>query len=133
MIGDYTELTLIAPSSAQEGSTVDIVVTIKNILDYTIYASPVVDINGSILEGSYETITPEETKSWSFSFIMLSSNVLLIVSSWCESAYFDWQKDCFVEQAVLVPSVAGSILGSVVTLMIIVMMMSMLTKTMEGI
>jgi len=139
MTGTYTEITLTAPGSAEAGSVADVVVSIKNIMDYTIYASPSLDINGSPVVGSYETITPGETHSWSFSFTMPASNAVLTASSWCESYYFDWQLDCSVEHTIIVTAVGdnGDIsainLTDLVGMVVVVMMMSMMMKMMKGV
>ena len=132
MVGDYTEITITAPGSAEEGSTVSITVAIKNIIDYTIYVTPILDINGSIAEGSYETITPRETRLWPFSLIMPPTNAVLTVSSWCEDT-FEWQLDYSVQHTILVTVVGAINLADLVGMIAVVMMMSMMMKIMKGV
>lgn len=134
MTGTYTEVTITAPSSAQAGATVDVVVAVRNILDYTIYVIPVLNIDGNIIEGGYMTITPGETDSWALNFTMPTSDVVLTVDSWCESYYFEWQLDYSVQHTVAVIGAGiGIDLSSMMGLMIVVMMMSMMAKMMKGV
>ncbi len=136
MTGTYTEITITAPDSAEAGSTVNVTVTIKNITEYTVYVIPVLDINGSITEGSYETITPGESFSWYFGFTMPTTNTTLIVSSWLETYNVEWQQDYSVQHTVLATGAGVSIgidLGSMMSMMIVVMMMSMMSKMMKGV
>jgi len=142
-MGSYTEITVEVQGSALEGATVNVAVAIKNILDYTIYAVAILDVNGTVLEGGYDTIIPGATRSWPFSFIMPSTNALLTTSSWCESYLFDWQKDYSVQHTVLVTTggnggdgnggVSAINISDLMSMMMVVMMMSMLSKTMKGV
>jgi len=128
MQGSYTEIVISAPGSAQEGSTVSVTVSIKNIVDYIIYATPVLDVGGTILQGSYVDIVPGDTNVQSFEFIMPGSDVTLTANSWCESFYFDWQLDCSVEQTIFITTVGAIDISSMFGLMMVVMMMGMIMK-----
>ncbi len=88
----YSQIEIVAPGSAEAGATVDIEVRITSLVDYTIYAIPVIDIDGSRTEGSYESIVPGETRSWYFQFTMLEESVTIIAESWCEDT-FEWHLD----------------------------------------
>lgn len=132
MTGTYTEITMTAPSSAEEGTIVDVLVEIKNIIDYTIYVIPILDVGGSILEGSYETIVSGETHSWSFSFVMPATTTVLTANSWCEDT-FEWQLDCSVEHTVFVTAVGAINVTDLVGMVVVVMMMTMMMKMMKGV
>ena len=88
----YSDISIVAPDSAQAGETVSVEVRVKNLCDYTIYVIPVVEVNGGIAEGSYEWIVPEQTRSWYFSFTMPSKSVTVTANSWCEN-FFPWHLD----------------------------------------
>ena len=92
MNGAYSEIEIVAPSIAEVGAPVDVEVRITNLVDYTIYAIPVINVNGDIKEGSYETIVPGETHSWYFQFTMPEQSVKVTAESWCEDT-FEWHLD----------------------------------------
>ena len=89
----YSDISIVAPDSAQAGETVSVELRVKNLCDYAIYAIPVIDVDGGRSEGSYETIVPGQTRSWYFQFTMPSRSVTVKAESWCESYYFDWHLD----------------------------------------
>ena len=101
MNGTYSEIEIVAPSSAEAGGTVDVELRITSLVDYTIYAIPVIDINGDRAEGSYEAIVPGETRSWYFQFTMPEQSVKVTAESWCESYYFDWQLDATTQKTIV--------------------------------
>jgi len=88
----YSEISIVAPDSARAGSVVNVEVRIRNLQDYTIYAIPVIDIDGGRDEGSYETIVPGQTRSWYFQFTMPTRSVPVAAESWCEDT-FEWHPD----------------------------------------
>lgn len=96
----YTAINLIVPGKALAGEVVTAQVEITNLQDYTLYAIPVLNVDGYILEGSYETIVPRQTKVWTFTFTMLSKSVTLRADSWCESYYFTWHLDATISQVI---------------------------------
>ena len=110
----YSEISIVAPSSAQAGQTVIVEVRVKNVAStpepHTIYVIPVIDINGGGREGSYETIVPGQTQSWYFQFTMPSRSVTVKADSWCESYYFDWHLDDTAQKTISLEEVfAGTI------------------------
>ncbi len=135
MAGDYTEITLIAPESAAKDAVTDVVIQVKNIHDVTIYIIPLLNVNGSVTEGSYEAVVPGATHSWSMNFIMPANNAVLVATSWCEDG-FAWQSDDSIGQTVTVTSGTGgtldinALIQPLITIMIVMMMMKMMTGTM---
>ena len=89
----YSKISIVAPRSAQPGKLVSIEVKIKNLADHTIYVTPVLRVDGIVLEGSYETLVPDSSRSWAFSLAMPDIRVEVTAESWCESYYFDWHLD----------------------------------------
>jgi len=96
----YSEIEIVAPSTAGVGATVDVEIKITNLVDYTIYAIPVLDVNGGRDEGSYETLTPGQTRSWYFQFTMPEESVTIIAESWCEDT-FAWHMDDTAQQNIV--------------------------------
>lgn len=105
----YTEIVIVAPSTASSGSVVNFEVKIQNLQDYIIYVIPVIDVNGGRTEGSYEAIVPEETHSWSFQFTMPGEAVTITAESWCEDT-FEWQKDAIATEAIGFSTFLSSVL-----------------------
>ncbi len=147
MAGEYTEITITAPSSAEAGAIVDVAVAVKNIVDLTIYVIPVLSINGEVeATGSYETITKGKTHSWLFSVVMPSGSIVVAITGWLETYQVDWHADYSVEHNILLaapsngeepPNGNGEVppgtieLGGVINLMVVMMMMAMMMKTMN--
>lgn len=100
MNGTYSEIEIVAPSTAEAGATVDVEVRITNLVDYTIYVTPVINVNGDIKEGSYEAIVPEQTHSWYFQFTMPEQSVKVTAESWCEDT-FEWHLDDTAQQNIV--------------------------------
>ncbi|MBA7645854.1 hypothetical protein ES703_53613 [subsurface metagenome] len=76
-------------------------VRITSLVDYTIYATPVLRVNGDwAAEGSYETITPGETVSWNLSFTMPEQSITLTAESWCEDT-FEWYLDDTAQKTIV--------------------------------
>jgi len=106
----YSDISIVAPDSAVAGSVVNLEVRITNLVDYTIYAIPVLDVDGGRNEGNYETIVPGQTRSWYFQFTMPSRSVTVKAESWCESNYFDWHLDDTAQKTISLEEVyAGTI------------------------
>jgi len=105
-----SKISIIAPSKAEADAIFDVEVTIQNIVDYTIYVTPVLEVDGSIQEGSNETIVPGETHSWPFSATMSEASLKLKANSWCESHISDWHLDSSVSKTVTLPGAIGSTL-----------------------
>jgi len=114
---DYSQISLVAPGSAPAGSTVTLEVKVENIAspEHTIYAIPVMRIDGIVLEGSYEAIAPGQIRSWYFQFTMPSNSVTVKAESWCESAFVAWHLDATAQKTVAlgeaVPPTEGIGLG----------------------
>ena len=96
----YSKIEIVAPSTAEAGATVDLEVRITSLVDYTIYAIPVIDVNGGRDEGSYEAIVPGETRSWYFQFMMPEESVTIIAESWCEDT-FEWHLDDTAQKTIV--------------------------------
>ncbi len=100
----YSDISIVAPSSARDGEMVAVEVRVKNLVNYTIYAIPVLRVDGVWAEeGSYEAITPGQIRVWNFSFIMPSKSITLTAESWCESSdyyYFEWHLDDIATQGI---------------------------------
>ncbi len=143
MAGEYTEITLVAPSSAEAGTEIEVSVIVKNISDLTIYVIPVLTVDGEpVGAGSYETIIPGGTHSWVFSLTMPSSNIMVAITGWLETYQVDWHADYTVEQGVILagngelPPGNGEVppgtldinnlISPLITIMIVMMMMKMI-------
>ena len=109
----YSQIEIVAPSSAEVGALVDVEVRITNLVDYTIYATPVLEVNGDIREGSYETIVPEQTHSWYFQFIMPDGSVKVTADSWCEDG-FEWHLDDTAQKTIAAEGVLPNMLPLVI-------------------
>ena len=97
----YSEIEIVAPSTAEAGAIVDVEVRITNLVDYTIYAIPVLRVNGEwAAEGSYERIVPGETRSWYFQFTMPEQSVKVTAESWCEDT-FEWHLDDTAQKTIV--------------------------------
>ena len=100
-----TATSIVAPDSARAGEVLDIEVRVKNVTYYpephTVYAIPVLAVNGVVVaEGSYESIVPGQTRSWLFKYTMPKQNVELLVKTWAESYFFNWQYDSTASKTV---------------------------------
>lgn len=127
----YSEISIVAPSSASTGSQVEVEVRIKNLCDYTIYATPVVNVNGDVAEGSYETIVPGQTLSWPFNFTMPDTSVMVTAESWCEDT-FEWQLDATAQELIsLAAADMWSTVGPLLVLGLMAGMMSMMAPMMK--
>lgn len=124
----HSEVSIVAPGSAQAGQVVDVEVKIKNLVDYIIYATPVIRINGYVDEGSYETLVPGQTRSWHFSFTMPSESVTVVAESWCESYYFEWYLDASTSKVIRIPSLIEGLMPTLISVMMIVLMMKLIMK-----
>ena len=100
MNGTYSKIEIVAPSSAEAGATVVVEVRITSLVDYTIYAIPVIDVDGGRDEGSYEAIVPGETRSWYFQFTMPEQSVKITAESWCEDT-FEWHLDDTAQKTIV--------------------------------
>ena len=112
----YSQISLVAPDSADPDSVVNVEVSIENLCDYTIYVTPVVRIDGIVKEGSYETLVPGQIRTWDFDFTMPGQRVTITAESWCESLYFDWHLDGTVQEAVAPPGEVVPPAGTAFTL-----------------
>ena len=107
MTGTYSEIEIVAPSSAEAGTTVDVEARITNLIDYIIYAIPVINANGDIREGSYEVIVPGQTRSWYFQFTMPEQSVQVTAESWCEDT-FEWLLDDATQKTIVLEGLPPS-------------------------
>ncbi|MBA7690462.1 hypothetical protein ES703_98989 [subsurface metagenome] len=88
-----SEISIVAPGSAEAGALVSLEVVIKNVADFTMYALPgFCSVNGKpLFSGTVaeliKTLEPGETASWYDRFIMAESDVLVHVESWWENTY----------------------------------------------
>jgi len=99
-MGLYSKISIVAPDSAQAGEVVDVEAVVENTSTtpepHTIYVIPVLRIDGIVISGREETITPENgmgTRSWFFQFTMPNKSVTINAESWCESYYVEWHLD----------------------------------------
>ena len=125
----YTEISIVAPDSAQADQTVNVEVRVKNLCDYTIYAIPVIDIDGGGATGSYETIVPEQTRSWYFGFTMPGESVTVTAESWCEDT-FEWHLDATTEKAISL-GVAAPDWTPLITMALMMGMVAMMVPAMR--
>ena len=100
MNGTYSIIEIVAPNSAEAGATVDLELRITSLVDYTIYAIPVIKVNGDIREGSYETIVPGQTRTWYFRFTMPEQSVKITAEGWCEDT-FEWHLDDTAQKTIV--------------------------------
>ena len=126
----YSEISIVAPDSAQAGQTINVEVKIKNLVDYTIYVIPVIDVNGGRAEGSYETIVSGQTLSWYFQFTMPSEGVTVTAESWCEDT-FEWQLDATAQKAITVSAVPDWI-APLLTMALMMGMVAVVAPMMKG-
>ena len=126
----YTEISIIAPDSALAGQTVNVEVRVKNLVDYTIYAIPVLDVDGSRSEGSYQTIVPGQIRSWYFSFPMPSESVTVTAESWCEDT-FEWQSDATAQKAISLGVAAPDWITPLITMAVLMGMVAMMAPAMK--
>ena len=116
-MGKYSDITsIMAPSSAAAGSTVNVEVRIKNLCSYAINLTATKGrANDEILRfGSVQKVVGAgQTASWSDSFIMPDDYVTVSMESWYEGVSGTWHNDDYAEKDVDLSSVPASEFGSI--------------------
>lgn len=102
MAGIYTEISVVAPPSAQAGDTVNVEARIKNLYDFNINMNPSGQVGPTPLwfGSTPKDAAPGETLSWYDSFIMPDEDVLVSVHSWYLGIDGEWHPDDHVEVVV---------------------------------
>ncbi len=85
------------------GETVYFEVVITSVHGWTLYAEPVVTVNGEVIPGTYEkTIIPGASVSWPLSFVMPDKNAEIVAQCWCEAGDTMWGQDSSAKTVVRV-------------------------------
>lgn len=109
MAGTYTEILIMAPTTAKAGSVVAVEARITNLCGDVISALPgFSSVNGTpLFPGTFDelvqTIRMGETASWHDSFIMPESDASLHAESWFEGAGMALHKDDEVDAVISLP------------------------------
>ncbi|MBA7714860.1 hypothetical protein ES703_123892 [subsurface metagenome] len=116
MAGTYSEISIIAPSSAQAGETVNVEARIRNLCDFAINLTATMGrVNGEVLRfgAIHKVVGAGETESWYDSFIMPDRGIVVSVESWYlatdEAWYSDDRAEIAIALEVVAPPVAGTI------------------------
>jgi len=115
MAGLYTEISIVAPSSARAGEIVNVEARIRNLLDYAFNITATMGrVNGEVLRfgAIHKVVGAGETESWYDSFIMPDKDVVVSVESWFEWAdgwYSDDRTEKTIALEVVAPPVAGKL------------------------
>lgn len=102
MAGLYTQISIVAPSSAQAGATVNVEARITNLCDYDLSMNPSGQVGPTPLwfGRAPKEAAPGETLSWYDSFIMPDEDVSVLVHSWYLGDDGEWHPDDSVEKIV---------------------------------
>ncbi len=96
MAGSYSDISLVAPSSAAPGSTVAVEAKIKNLCASAISLTATMGkVDGTVLRfgAEHKVVGAGETASWSDSFVMPDKDVKVYVESWYRGADNSWHPD----------------------------------------
>ena len=115
MAGKYSDIWLVAPSSATPGSTVVVEAKIKNLCAYAISLTATMGrVDGTVLRfgAEHKIVGAGKTASWSDSFVMPDEDVKVSVESWYEGTGNAWHSDDSDEKSIS-SGVAASQFGSI--------------------
>lgn len=116
-MGQYSDIvSIVAPSSAVPGSTVNVEVRIKNLCSYAVNLTATKGrMDGLVLRfgAIHRVVSAGQTTSWYDSFIMPDDDVLVSVESWYEGSDGIWRSDDYAEKEIDRYSVPSSEFGSI--------------------
>ncbi len=116
MAGLYSDIAIIAPSSAQAGEIVNVEARIRNLCDFAIYLTATMGrVDGEVLRfGAIQKVVGAgETESWYDSFIMPDSGVVVSVESWYLGIDDVWHSDDRDEKVIALELVAPPVAGTI--------------------
>lgn len=122
MAGLYTQVAVVAPSSARAGVKVNVQARITNLYSQSLSLNPSGQAGSTPLwfGKAPKVAAPGETLSWYDSFVMPSEPVTLLVYSWYLKADGEWSPDDSVEKVISPKAVApAGCLPQVIPLMAI--------------
>lgn len=113
---------ILTADEAKAGEQLNVYIAIENPMDYNLYVTPLLYIDGLQFEGSYDTIPPwEDIKgnlfmteyglcvdiSWKFTFTMPSKPVTVKCDVWMEQEYLEipWHLDISASKAIALKEV----------------------------
>lgn len=103
MVGNYSDISIVAPDSAQEGEAVGVEARIKNLCDYAISLTATIGrVDGEVLRfgAIHKVVNAGETEYWHDSFVMPGKDVVVSVESWYEGIDGVWYPDDRDEKAI---------------------------------
>jgi len=116
-MGQYSDIvSIVAPSSAVAGSTVNVEVSIKNLCSYAVSLTATKGrVGDTILRfGTVQrVVNAGQTATWYDSFIMPGSNVTVSVESWYKGSDGIWHSDDYAETKINLYSTPASEFGSI--------------------
>lgn len=116
MAGLYSDIAIVAPSSAQAGETVNVEARITNLYDFAIYLTATMGrVNGEVLRFGtiHKVVGAGETESWYDSFIMPDRDVVVSVESWYLGTDDVWHSDDRAEKAIALAAIPEVYAGTI--------------------
>lgn len=96
MAGNYSQISIVGPVSAEKGSTVEIEARITNTYYGAIWLTATKGrVNGTVMRfgAIHKIVAAGATESWYDSFIMPDADVLVAVESWYKGIDDKWHTD----------------------------------------
>lgn len=96
MVGNFSDIWIVAVSSAKEGDIVEIEARIKNLCDYAISLTATIGrVNSEVLHfgAIHKIVGSGQTEYWYDSFVMPNEDVVVSVESWYKGTDNIWHSD----------------------------------------